>query len=144
MIENRRGGETGVARVEFLAGDAASSRTARQGRWSLRLAEAAMAAEFGKAVPDCAQPIRGERAVEPHGLLITYRDGLRATMLKIGTSANRWSFACKLAKDDRLHATRFYNGPYGNRCLFAAAAIPCDPEMASSIAAHRIRWSARC
>src|SRR5262249_42608654 len=37
-----------------------------------------------------------------------------------GASSNRWNFACKLAGDDRLHATRFHNGPYGNRCLFAA------------------------
>lgn len=117
MIEARRGGETGVERVEYLEGDALFA-AARQGRWSLRLAEAAMAAEFGKNVPDLRQPIRGERAVPPHGLLITYRDGFRATMLKLGASSNRWNFACKYAKDDRLHATRFYNGPYGNRCLF--------------------------
>lgn len=118
MIEARQGGETGVASVEFLAGDALFA-AARQGRWSLRLAEAAMAAEFEK-VPDLRRPIPGERAKEPHGLLITYRDGLRATMLCIGATSNRWNFACKLVREDRLHATRFYNGPYGNRCLFMA------------------------
>ena len=117
MVEFRRGGETGVASVEFLAGDALFA-AARRGRWSLRLAEAAMAAEFGKNVPDLRQPIPRERANEPHGLLIAYRDGFRATMLKLGASSNRWNFACKFAKDDRLHATRLYNGPYGNRCLF--------------------------
>lgn len=117
IVEARRGGETGVARVEFLAGDALFD-AARKGRWSLRLAEAAMAAELGKNVPDLTRAIPRERAVEPHGLLITYRDGFRATMLKIGATSNRWNFACKLIGDDRLHATRFYNGPYGNRCLF--------------------------
>lgn len=117
MVEFRRGGETGVQSVEFVAGDALFD-AARKGRWSLRLAEAAMAAELGKNVPDLRQPIRGERARQPHGLLITYRDGFRATMLMIGASSSRWNFACKFAKDDRLHATRFYNGPYGNRCLF--------------------------
>ena len=117
MVEFRRGGETGVRSVEFLAGDALFD-AARKGRWSLRLAEAAMAAELGKNVPDLRQPIRGERVRPPHGLLITYRDGFRATMLMIGANSNRWNFACKFAGDDRLHATRFYNGPYGNRCLF--------------------------
>ncbi len=117
MVEFRRGGETGVSSVEFLAGDRLFD-AARRGRWSLRLAEAAMGAEFAKDVPNLRQPIRNERAAEPHGLLITYRDGFRATMLKIGASSNRWNFACKFANDDRLHATRFYNGPYGNRCLF--------------------------
>jgi hypothetical protein len=121
LVEFRRGGETGVSSVEFLAGDALFD-AARKGRWSLRLAEAALAAEFGKNAPDLRQPIPRERAVEPHGLLITYRDGFRGTMLKIGANANRWSFACKFAKDDRAHATRFYNGPYGNRCLFMALA----------------------
>ncbi len=117
MVEFRRGGETGVASVEFLVGDALFD-AARRGRWSLRLAEAAMRAEFGKEAPDVHQPIPRERAATPHGLLITYRDGFRATMLKVGASSNRWNFACKYVGDDRLHATRFFNGPYGNRCLF--------------------------
>ena len=121
IIELRQGGETGVANVEFLAGDALLA-AARKGRWSLRLAEAAMATEFGKNLPDLRQAMPREKPVEPHGLLITYRDGMRATMLKLGASAVRWNFACKLAGDDRLYATRFHAGPYGNRCLFMALA----------------------
>ncbi len=117
MVEFRRGGETGVASVEYLAGDELF-QAAQKGRWSLRLAQSAMAAEFGKNVPDIRRPIPGERAVEPHGLLITYRDGFRATMLKVGQSSIRWNFACKFVGDDRRHATRYYTGPYGNRCLF--------------------------
>jgi hypothetical protein len=121
FVEFRKGGETGVASVEFLAGDALFQAAAK-GRWSLRLAEAAMAAEFGKKVPNWRKQIPGEKAVEPHGLLIAYRDGFRATVLKIGQNAVRWNFAAKLAKDDRLYATRFYVGPWGNRCLFMALA----------------------
>jgi hypothetical protein len=119
LVEARQGGETGVASVEFLTGDALF-QAARQGRWSLRLAEAAMATEFGQNVPDLSQPFRGEAQAQPHGLLIAYRDGFKATMLKLGASSVRWNFACKLARDDRLHATRFHAGPYGNRCLFMA------------------------
>jgi hypothetical protein len=118
MIEARRGGETGVASVEFLSGDALFA-AARQGRWSLRLAEAAMGTEF-TSVPDLSQPIRGERAIEPHGILIQYRDGVRATVLQVGSNSVRWNFACKLAHDNRPRATRFHTGPYGNRCLFMA------------------------
>jgi hypothetical protein len=116
MVEFRRGGESGVSRVEFLRGDDLF-RAAQRGRWSLALAQAAMAAEFGKNAPDIREPMPRERGV-PHGLLITYRDGFRATMLKVGASSNRWNFACKFIGNARLHATRFYNGPYGNRCLF--------------------------
>jgi hypothetical protein len=121
LVEFRKGGETGVASVEFLVGDALF-QAAKKGRWSLRLAEAAMAAEFGKQVPNWQKQIPGEKAAPPHGLLITYRDGFRATVLKIGQNAVRWNFAARLAKDDRLYATRFYTGPWGNRCLFMALA----------------------
>src|SRR5262245_23449680 len=62
MIESRRGGETGVSRVEYLVGDALFD-AARKGRWSLRLAQAAMATEFPKDTPDITRAIRGERAV---------------------------------------------------------------------------------
>lgn len=119
MVESRQGSETGVERVEYLEGDDLF-RAAQAGRWSLRLAEAAMATELGKNVPDLRRPIPGERAAVPHGLLITYRDGFRAMMLKVGANSVRWNFAARLRGDDRLHATRFHAGPYGNRCLFMA------------------------
>ncbi|MBM4067841.1 MAG: hypothetical protein FJ271_02685 [Planctomycetes bacterium] len=120
IVEARKGGEQGVSGVEFLTGDALW-RAAQQGRWSRQLAEAAMAAEFGdRKVPDLSRPIPGEKPEPAHGLLLTYRDGFKATVLKIGRSAVRWNFACKLAGDKRLHATSYYVGPWGNRCLFMA------------------------
>jgi hypothetical protein len=119
LIEGRKGGETGVASIEFLAGDALI-KAGRQGRFSMRLVQAAMAAEFGDKPPNPKDPLVPQKGVEPHGLLISYRDGLRAAVLKVGASSVRWNFACQLARDDRLHATRFYVGPYGNRCLFMA------------------------
>jgi hypothetical protein len=119
LVESRKGNETGVRSVEFLSGEA-MWQAARQGRWSLPLAEAAMAAEFGKNVPNLQKPIAGERPAQPHAILIEYRDGFKATVLKIGYSATRWNFACKLAGDKRPHATSFHVGPWGNRCLFMA------------------------
>lgn len=123
FIEARRGGETGIASVEFLSGDALAN-AAKSGRWSRELARAAMQAEVsmseqprglnktnGPAVPD----------MEPsHGLLLTYRDGLRATVLKVGSSANRWNFACRLKGDPKIQATAIFNGPWGNRNFFKA------------------------
>src|SRR5262245_6831256 len=47
IVEFRRGGETGVASVEFLTGNALW-KAAEDGRWSVPLAEAAMAAELGQ------------------------------------------------------------------------------------------------
>lgn len=123
FVEARRGGETGIASVEFLTGEALA-RAANAGRWSRELARAAMQAEVsmseqprglnksnGPVVPD----------MEPsHGLLLTYRDGLRATVLKVGGSANRWNFACRLKGDPKIQATAVFNGPWGNRNFFKA------------------------
>lgn len=118
LVESRRGGETGVARVEFLDGSALW-QAADEGRWSLPLAEAAMAAEFGGKLPTLKQ-IEGEKEVQPHAILVTYRDGLRATVLKIGENSTRWNFACRLKEDPQVYATHFYVGPWENRNLFKA------------------------
>lgn len=122
-VEARRGGETGISSVELLEGDALM-QAAKQGRWSRELADAAMQAErtmnepvrgFGKNLG------KGDIPTEPsHGVLVTYRDGLRATVLKYGTSSNRWNFACRVKGDPQIQATAIYNGPWGNRNLFKA------------------------
>jgi hypothetical protein len=117
FVEARHGGETGIASVEFLPRDALL-RAATDGRWSVALAEAAMAVELGMRVPLREMPPTQNGQL--HGILLTYRDGLRATILKIGSSSTRWNFACRLHGDDRPRATRFYVGPWGNRNLFAA------------------------
>jgi hypothetical protein len=114
LVEGRKGGESGVASIEFLSGNALW-QAADKKRWSVPLAEAAMRAELGKDFGDLR---KATGQTEPHGILVTYRDGLRATMLKIGASTVRWNFACKLAGDKRLHATSYYVGPWGNRNLF--------------------------
>lgn len=114
LVEGRKGGESGVASLEFLAGDALM-QAGRQKRWPLELAEAAMRAELGKNYSTFEKAMG---RTEPHGILISYRDGLRGTMLKIGSSSVRWNFACKLTGDDRIHSTSYFVGPWGNRNLF--------------------------
>ena len=118
MIEGRRGGESGISRVEFLRGDEVWA-AARAGRWSIELAQAAMAAEFGKPLDSLTQ-LPGEPKVEPHGLLLTYRDGMKATVLKLGHDSTRWNFACRLKGDPEVRSTHFYVGPWENRNLFKA------------------------
>src|SRR5262249_56537574 len=58
LVEARKGGEPGVAAVEFLQGDALL-KAAADGRWSKELAEAAMASELGKK-PTTFQQVEGE------------------------------------------------------------------------------------
>lgn len=116
FVESRKGGETGITHIEFLPREELF-RAEKAGRWSLDLARAAMRTEFGDKLPDITRPING---VEPWGILVTYRDGTKGTMLKLGYSGTRWNFACKLSGEKNLRATRHYVGPWNNRCLFMA------------------------
>jgi hypothetical protein len=126
MVESRRGGETGVARVELLTGDKLAAAQ-RAGRWSSDLVKAAMAAEHGLSAlrqqrPDKLPPIDAtldSMRIE-HVLVVTYKDGLRGSVLKVGSTSNRWNFACRLKGDSRIHATALFNSPWGNRGLFKA------------------------
>lgn len=117
LVEDRRGGETGISQVEFLAGDALF-KAADAGRWSLELAEAALAAE--SAVRKV--PLREMIVQPPRAILVHYKDGLTGTVLSVGYSGVRWDAALRLKADDRVHATYFYGGPWNNRGLFRALA----------------------
>ncbi|WP_339684280.1 hypothetical protein [Gimesia maris] len=119
MVEFRKGGETGISTVQFLKGDDLI-KAGRQGRWSMKLAEAAMQAELGKKKRGLFDPIGAEGAAEPHGILLEYKDGFRATMLKIGANGVRWNFACQVKGEAQPKATTFFPGPWGNRNLFRA------------------------
>jgi hypothetical protein len=139
FVESRSAGETGIGRVEFLDADAIW-QAADEGRWSVALAEAAIAAELGDAArPNITRPkLPNDSATKDprqlaitHGILITYTDGLRGAVLQVGHSSNRWNFACRLKQatpapvgsnpeKDQLLATALFNGPWGNRCLFKA------------------------
>lgn len=121
MVESRGGGETGVASIQLLAGDEVW-RAAEQGRWTLALAKAAMQAESPEKAIDLRtfiEPADGEQH-PPHIILITYRDGLKGAVLRIGKKSTRWNFACRLANESDPRVTRFYTGPWQNRGLFKA------------------------
>ncbi len=118
LVEARKGGEPGIARVEFLQGEALW-KAAADGRWSKELADAAMAAELGKK-PATLKTVEGEAEAEPHAITLTYKDGFRATVLKIGRSSTRWNFACRLKGDKEVKAFHYYVGPWKNRNLFKA------------------------
>lgn len=132
MVESRRGGETGVASVELLSGDSFKAAQ-REGRWSQRLVDAAMAAESNLNEPRQGRPRIGvfstgadrrttdtPRPSGDHAIVVRYVDGLRATVLRLGSSSDRWNFACRLRGDATPRATAIFNSPWGNRGLFKA------------------------
>ena len=118
MVETRGEiGETGIARIQVLEGEALFD-AARQGRWSLDLAEAAMLAELDRRPRSMTRLLSGHENSKPHAILVEYRDGLKAAVLKVGNDSNRWNFACRVAGESKPRATALFNGPWGNRCLF--------------------------
>ncbi|HSG71615.1 MAG TPA: hypothetical protein VLA12_14435 [Planctomycetaceae bacterium] len=120
MIEYRKGGETGITKLEVLKGDDVE-KAGRAGRFSWDLYEAAMKAELGK-VPEKFGVVPGEGEQPVHGIFLEYKDGLKATILRIGRTGIRWNFAWREKQDDTPHATYFYPGPWNNRNLFKALA----------------------
>jgi hypothetical protein len=117
MIEARAGGETGVARVQYLGGDALW-RAADAGLWSPDLLQAAWDVEPER--PDRKPTLQQFLGTKPWGVLIHYRDGLRGLLVKVVNGGTRWHFACRVAGPKEPLATSFYVGPWQNRCLFKA------------------------
>ena len=119
IVEFRKGGETGVASVEFLD----RGRALEGGRGRALVAAAGGSRDGGGVGQEAdarLKRVEGEKEAEPHGILLTYKDGLRACVLKVGRSSTRWNFACTLKGDPKPHATRFHVGPWQNRNLFKA------------------------
>jgi hypothetical protein len=126
IVEARRGNETGVARVQFLQGDDLW-KAADDGLWSPELAQAALDAEPNSERPPAKELICRPKEGTPsagfisHGILVNYRDGLRATVLGAATGGGtNWHFACKLAGEEKPRAMSLYVGPWNNRNLFKA------------------------
>jgi hypothetical protein len=130
IVEARRGGETGIHSVEVVVGDA-FQRGAKEGRWPQELFDAAMTAERNIGVTRQPRPSAGnvqpppparqnDPTLQDHAILVTYRDGLKAAVVRSGSESSRWNFACRVKGESQPQASAFFNGPWGNRNLFKA------------------------
>ncbi len=91
MVERRAGGETGVAAVETLEGDAVWRwRDSEAGRWSAPLLEAALTRAFN---PKPGRPEQNAR--RPILFLIQYRDGFRSAVYMLNGHVTDWLFSAK-------------------------------------------------
>ena len=118
IVEARRGGETGIKQVRFFDAEAVRQNASKK-NWSEQLVAAAMKAQLGY-VPADLGAIKGEDEIEPHAIQLTYNDGLKATVLRVGEDSTRWNFACRLKEQREPLATSFHVGPWENRNLFKA------------------------
>ena len=102
MVERRKGGETGVASVRSVQGDAIWEAE-KQGLWSRPLLEAALATIPGN------KPGKPEERLSKSAAfyLIEYRDGLKATVAMASGLASGFAFAAKLKSEPQPQATCF-------------------------------------
>jgi hypothetical protein len=120
MVESRAGGETGIKEVEFFDSDRLW-KAADEGVWSPELADLARSTDPDPAKRGPLREVaRSSGRNRLHGILVTYKDGLRGMVLNAARDGTHWHFACKLAGDPTPRATSFYVGPWDNRNLFKA------------------------
>ena len=89
MVERRHGGETGVAAVQALSGQAVWDAAAA-GRWDRALLD--------HALTTLEEPLTGDIqqiATEPVIYLLEYRDGLKAATAMLKGVSSNWIFAAR-------------------------------------------------
>ncbi|MEO2035228.1 MAG: hypothetical protein ABGZ35_24375 [Planctomycetaceae bacterium] len=106
MVERRAGGESGVAAVTCLEGDAVW-QAADDALWSRELADAACAAIENK--PDGRME---EHCSNPAVILVEYRDGFRGAALMLEGYVRDLAYAAHTA--DGMVATEFYAQGHGD------------------------------
>lgn len=105
MIEGRAGGESGVAAVQVLSGEA-MWQGAAAGQWDSDLLEAALAVSERRVPGDPRQLAR-----DPAVFLLQYRDGLRAAVCLLNGVTSQRAFAAEVTlpgeSRSRVVAMRF-------------------------------------
>jgi hypothetical protein len=117
MTERRKGGETGVAAVQCIEGDAVW-KAAEEKRWSRRLLDAALAVGSDQTKPGKPEA----NCKNPAAYLIEYKDGRRAAVLMLTGHTRNFLFAAQVAGRRELVATLFWlqdGRPYGHFSLLA-------------------------
>ena len=112
MLERRKGGETGVESIQCLTGDAVY-QAAREGRFSLDLAEAACA-----MVKERKGPSLAESEKNPVAILVKYRDGTKGTVLLASRYVDEhWAYAARV--DGVTQACEFVSAPVSTMAYFS-------------------------
>jgi hypothetical protein len=122
MVERRRGGETGVKRVQLVEGEAAW-QAGRDGRWSTELLESALSRSDslqGLTVTDGrTQSLTASNELRrlvpnPAAYLIDFCDGTRATLLMANGALGDYNFAARIRGSRQLYSTQFLLPPTPN------------------------------
>jgi hypothetical protein len=121
MVERRKGGETGVAAVQMLEGDAVW-KAGEDGRYSKELLTAALSRSDtpqGQTIVDgrtqdlVAKGELPKLVKTPSAYFIEYRDGLKATLLMLNGAIKDFTFAARV-KGAGVQSTQFFLSPEPN------------------------------
>ncbi len=115
MVERRRGGETGVAAVTCLEGEAVW-QAAKDGLWSYDLAAAACA-----CIADKPEGRMEDHCANPALFVVEYRDGLKGAILMLNGYVHDLAYAARV--DGQVEACEYYmqghGGPEGAYAHFS-------------------------
>jgi hypothetical protein len=138
MAERRRGGETGVAAVQALRGEAVwkamQAGSWDRGGWDPRLWEACLARSQTLAQPKTYShryPTPGQVqqwVKDPVAYRLEYTDGLKATMLLMNGLVDDFTFAARIRGQAEPLSTLFYLPPNPN-VVYSAALMSKAEEM---------------
>lgn len=103
LVERRKGGETGIASVQWIEGDAIWAwRDSAQGAWSKPLLEEAV-----RLQPTYKPGPIEALAEQPVLFVLNYRDGLKAAALTLARKAGGFSAALRTKGQEKLFSTAF-------------------------------------
>jgi hypothetical protein len=121
MVERRKGGETGVAAVQMLEGEAVW-KAGEEGRYSKDLLVSALSRSDtpqGQTIADgrtqdlVAKGELPKLVKNPAAYFIEYRDGLHATLLMLNGAVKDFTFAARV-KGAGVQSTQFFLSPEPN------------------------------
>ena len=121
MLERRKGGESGVAAVQMVEGDAVW-KAGEEGRYSKELLTAALSRSDtpqGQTLVDgrtqdlVAKGELPKLVKTPAAYFIEYRDGLKATLLMLNGAVKDFTFAARV-KGAGVQSTQFFLSPEPN------------------------------
>jgi hypothetical protein len=121
MLERRKGGESGVAAVQMIEGDAVW-KAGEEGRYSKELLTAALSrsdSPQGQTLVDgrtedlVAKGELPKLVKTPAAYFIEYRDGLKATLLMLNGAVKDFTFAARV-KGAGVQSTQFFLSPEPN------------------------------
>lgn len=146
MVERRRGGESGVAAVQMVEGDAVW-QAGEDGRWSKRLLEAALSRSDSPLglteVDGRTQDLLGSgelrRLVEnPAAYFVEYADGLKATLLMLNGALHDFCFAAQIAGRPEPISTQFFLTPGPNVTYSACLVSKIEEMILSGVAPYPV------